>query len=247
MHASLSKSIGQHGKIGCKLVDRNFFSVTIMLCPLAGRFTEELADFHPRSWLSKYRRTSIGYLTKMLLFYHGIGILLLLAITPLIGQILPDYEQPSVPRSLLAVLAAGPLEETIFFGIPFYIFGNSYSVLVTGVIWVGIHLLNTNTLSVNSLAFGNLAFVLPSLFFSLRTWISGKGWFSVITHSAWNGIFFAAGCSAGEFTCTAIERDMSATAMSVALSGVLVGVTYVLYKRKENKDRKRLRSDEFNI
>jgi len=115
------------------------------------------------------------------------------------------------------------------------------------VIWVGIHLLNTNTLSVNSLAFGNLAFVLPSLFFSLRTWISGKGWFSVITHSAWNGIFFAAGCSAGEFTCTAIERDMSATAMSVALSGVLVGVTYVLYKRKENKDRKRLRSDEFNI
>ncbi|MFL6488228.1 MAG: CPBP family intramembrane glutamic endopeptidase [Nitrososphaera sp.] len=247
MHASLSKGIGQHGKIGCKLVDRNFFSVTIMLCPLAGRFTEELADFHPRSWLSKYRRTSIGYLTKMLLFYHGIGILLLLAITPLIVQLLPDYEQPSVPRSLLAVLAAGPLEETIFFGIPFYIFGNAYSVLVTGVIWVGIHLLNTNTLSVNSLAFGNLAFVLPSLFFSLRTWISGKGWFSVITHSAWNGIFFAAGCSAGEFTCTAIERDMSATAMSVALSGVLVGVTYVLYKRKENKDRKRLRSDEFNI
>ncbi|MFL6371602.1 MAG: CPBP family intramembrane glutamic endopeptidase [Nitrososphaera sp.] len=237
MHASLSKGIGQHGKIGCKLVDRNFFSVTIMLCPLAGRFTEELADFHPRSWLSKYRRTSIGYLTKMLLFYHGIGILLLLAITPLIVQLLPDYEQPSVPRSLLAVLAAGPLEETIFFGIPFYIFGNAYSVLVTGVIWVGIHLLNTNTLSVNSLAFGNLAFVLPSLFFSLRTWISGKGWFSVITHSAWNGIFFAAGCSAGEFTCTAIERDMSATAMSVALSGVLVGVTYVLYRRKENKER----------
>ncbi|MDQ3836994.1 MAG: CPBP family intramembrane metalloprotease [Thermoproteota archaeon] len=218
-----------------------------MLRPLAERFTEEIADFHPRSWLSKYRRTSIGYLTKMLLFYHGIGILLLLAITPIIEQILPDYEQPSVPRSLLAVLAAGPLEETIFFGIPFYIFGNAYSVLVTGVIWVGIHLLNTDTLSVNSLAFGNLVFVLPSLFFSLRTWISGKGWFSVITHSAWNGIFFSAGCSAGEYTCTAIERDLSATAMSVALSVVLVGVTYVLYKRKENKDRKRLRSDEFNI
>jgi len=215
---------------------------------LKGRFAEEKADFHPRSWLSKYRRNSIGYLTKMLLFYHGIGILLLLAVTPLIEQILPEYEQPSIPRSLISVLAAGPIEETIFFGIPFYIFGNAYSVLITGVIWVSIHLLNTDTLSVNSLAFGNLAFVLPSLFFSLRTWISGKGWFSVITHSAWNGIFFVAGCSAGEFTCTAIEGDISATVMSVALSGVLVGVTYVLYKRKENKDRKkRLQSDEFNI
>ena len=109
------------------------------------------------------------------------------------------------------VLHAGPLEETIFFGIPFYIFGNAYFVLVTGAIWVGIHLFNTDTLSINSLAFGNLLFVLPSLFFSLRTWLSGKGWFSVITHSAWNGIFFSAGCSAGEFSCTAIESDISAT------------------------------------
>jgi hypothetical protein len=176
----------------------------------------------------------------MLLFYHGIGILLILAITPLIEQVLPDYEQPSIPRSLLSVLAAGPLEETVFFGIPFYIFGNAYSVLVTGAVWVGIHLFNTDTLSVNSLAFGNLLFVLPSLFFSLRTWVSGKGWFSVITHSAWNGIFFAAGCSAGEFTCTAIESDISATVSSIALSGGLLGVTYLLYRRRENKELRRV-------
>lgn len=207
-----------------------------MLCPLAGRFAEEKADFHPRSWLSKYRRTSVGYLTKMLLFYHGIGILLLLATTPLIEQVIPDYEQPSIPRSLLSILTAGPLEETIFFGIPFYIIGNVYFVLATGAIWVGIHLLNTDTLSVNSLAFGNLLFVLPSLFFSLRTWLSGKGWFSVVTHSAWNVIFFSAGCSAGEFTCTVIERDLSATAISIALSGGLLGVTYLLYRRKANKE-----------
>ena len=209
-----------------------------MLCPLAGRFAEEKADFHPRSWLSKYRRTSVSYLTKMLLFYHGIGILLLLAITPLIEQVLPDYEQPSIPRSLLLVLAAGPLEETIFFGIPFYIFGNAYFVLATGLIWVAIHLFNTDTLSVNSLAFGNLVFVLPSLFFSLRTWLSGKGWFSVITHSAWNGIFFSAGCSAGEFSCIAIESDISATVSTIALSGGLLGVTYLLYRRRKNKEFK---------
>jgi hypothetical protein len=203
---------------------------------LAGRFVEEKADFHPRSWLSKYKRTSVGYLTKMLLFYHGIGILLLLAVTPLIEQVLPDYEQPNIPRSLLLVLAAGPLEETIFFGIPFYIFGNVYFVLATGAIWVGIHLFNTDTLSVNSLAFGNLVFVLPSLFFSLRTWLSGKGWFSVVTHSAWNGIFFSAGCSAGEFSCTAIESDISATVTTIALSGGLLGVTYLLHRRREKKE-----------
>ena len=207
---------------------------------MAGRFVEEKADFHPRSWLSKYKRTSVGYLTKMLLFYHGIGILLLLAVTPLIEQVLPDYEQPSIPRSLLLVLAAGPLEETIFFGIPFYVFGNAYLVLTTGAIWVGIHLFNTDTLSVNSLAFGNLVFVLPSLFFSLRTWLSGKGWFSVVTHSAWNGIFFSAGCSAGEFSCTALESDISATVTTIALSGGLLGVTYLLYRRREDNELRRV-------
>jgi hypothetical protein len=205
-----------------------------MLCSLTVRFTEEKADFHPRSWLSKYRRTSVGYLTKMLLFYHGIGIVLLIAGSVLIEEALPGYKQPSLPRSILSVLAAGPIEETIFFGIPFYIVGNAYFVLVTGSVWVGIHLLNTNTLSVNSLAFGNLLFVLPSLFFSLRTWISGKGWFSVITHSAWNGIFFAAGCSASEFTCTAVDRDIGITVISAALSAGFLGVTYMLYMRKEN-------------
>jgi len=204
-----------------------------MLCPLTGRFTDEKADFNPRSWLSKYKHTSIGYLTKMLLFYHGIGIVLLLAGSVLIEQTLPDYEQPSLPRSLASVLAAGPIEETVFFGLPFYIIGNAYFVLVTGSVWDGIHLFNTDTLSVNSLAFGNLLFVLPSLFFSLRTWISGKGWFSVITHSAWNGIFFAAGCSTGEFTCTTTDSDISATALSLALSAGLLVATYVLYRRKE--------------
>jgi membrane protein DedA with SNARE-associated domain len=78
--------------------------------------------------------------------------------------------------------------------------------------------------------------VLPSLFFSLRTWVSGKGWFSVITHSAWNSIFFAAGCSVGEFTCTAIEREVSASVISIALSAGLLGVTYILYRRRKTKE-----------
>jgi hypothetical protein len=207
---------------------------------LAERFADEKADFHPRSWLSKYRRTSVGYLTKMLFFYHGIGIGLLLLGSAVIEQVLPDYQEPDIPRSLLSVLAAGPLEETIFFGIPFYVFGNAYLVLATGIVWAGTHIFNTTTFEVNTLAFGNLLFVLPSLFFSLRTWVSGKGWFSVVIHSAWNGVFFAAGCSAGEFACTAVDSDISAMLITVALSAGLIAATYVLYKRRENKERQRL-------
>lgn len=207
---------------------------------MAEKFADEKADMHPKSWLSKYRRTSVGYLTKMLLFYHGIGFGLLLIGSTIIDQVIPDYEQPSIPRSLLSVLSAGPIEETIFFGIPFYVFGNAHSVLVTGAVWVAMHLLNTDTLEASSLAFGNLLFVLPSLFFSLRTWVSGKGWFAVVTHSAWNGIFFAAGCATGEFTCTAVDSDISVTIFSVATSGALIAATYSLYRRKENKERQRL-------
>ena len=176
----------------------------------------------------------------MLFFYHGIGIGLLLLGSAVIEQVLPDYEEPDVPRSLLGVLAAGPFEETLFFGIPFYASGNAYLVLATGIIWAGTHLFNTATFTLNTLAFGNLLFVIPSLFFSLRTWVSGKGWFAVVTHSAWNGVFFAAGCSTGEFTCTAVDSDASGIFAWVAFSAILVVVTYALYKIRESKERQRL-------
>ena len=227
-----------HGKNGCS--QKRSLAVETLYCWLADRFADVKADFHPRSWLSRYRHTSIGYLTKMLLFYHGMGIVLLLVGSALIEQVLPGHQEPSIPRSLSGVLTAGPLEETIFFGIPFYFFGNVYFVLVTGAVWVAVHLLNTDTLSINNLAFGNLFFVMPSLFFSLRTWISGKGWFSVVVHSAWNGVFFAAGCSTGEFKCTAIDSEMTTTAVVFVLSAALLVAAYALYKRRENKERQRL-------
>lgn len=206
---------------------------------MAGNFADEKADFHPRSWLSNYRRSSIGYLTKMLLFYHGIGIGLLLTGSTIIQQAMPDYEEPSLPHSLVGVLSAGPLEESLFFGIPFYASGNAYLVLATGIIWAATHLFNTDTFEINTLAFGNLLFVGPSLFFSLRTWVTGKGWFAVVTHSAWNGFFFAAGCASSEFACTALG-DAGAIFTSVAFSALLVIVTYALYKRRGNKERQRL-------
>jgi membrane protease YdiL (CAAX protease family) len=176
----------------------------------------------------------------MLLFYHGLGFALLVAGTAAIDALIPDYEQPTVPRSLVSVLAAGPIEETIFFGIPFYVFGNAYSMLVTGAVWAGIHVLNTESLEVSNLSFGNLFFVIPSLFFSLRTWASGKGWYSVLTHSGWNGIFFGAGCAVGEFACTAFEEKHTDTVFSIVLSAGLIAATYMLYRVRGSRERKRL-------
>jgi hypothetical protein len=205
-----------------------------------GRFADEKADFHPKSWLSRFRRNSVRYLTVMLLFYHGVGVLLLLGGTALIELALPSHKEPTVERSLISVLAAGPIEESIFFGIPFYVFGNTYSVLVTGGVWAAMHVLNTDILDINSLSFGNLLFVIPSLFFSLRTWASGRGWFSVVTHSAWNGIFFGAGCSTGEFACTILDNELEGTLFWVLLSAGLLAATYVLYRKRESKERQRL-------
>jgi hypothetical protein len=192
--------------------------------------------------LSPYRRTSIGYLTKMLLFYHGIGLLLLLIGTSIAQKVISDYKEPSIPLSIISVLSAGPIEETIFYGIPFYIFGNNFVVLAGGIAWAMIHILNTNTFTINNLAYANWLFVIPSLFFSLRTWISGKGWFAILTHSTWNGIFFMLGCAFGEMSCTntLYANIFVLRISSIVISGALLILTYLLYNRTRDRERQRL-------
>ncbi|HJU35566.1 MAG TPA: CPBP family intramembrane glutamic endopeptidase [Nitrososphaera sp.] len=202
------------------------------------KYPDELKDINPRFWLRRFRQTSITYLIKMLLFYHGIGLLLMLPGMYLVDQLIQNYESPTIPRSLVSVLAAGPIEETIFFGIPFYVIGNPYFVLITGSVWAMSHILNTPALTISSLAFGNWFFVIPLLFFSLRTWISGKGWFAIVSHSAWNGIIFGAGCTYGEFPCTLFGSDgdaISLLANYIVLPGSLVALTYLLYKNKKRQ------------
>lgn len=194
---------------------------------------------NPKSWLSKYRKTSIGYITKMLLFYHGIGLLLMIIGTFLAEMTISGYKEPTTPLSIASVLSAGPIEETIFFGIPFYIFGNHFLVLATGTMWAMLHILNTTTPDINNLAYANWLFVIPSLFFSLRTWISGKGWFAIITHSVWNAIFFALSCGTGEISCVVIPQGWTFLAgiSNIALPCALLSLTYVLYRRKSNKEQ----------
>lgn len=207
---------------------------------MESRFADEWADFNPRRWLTRFRRNSIIYLAKMLLFYHGIGLVLLLAGMAILSLIIPNYEEPSIPHSLIGVLAAGPIEETVFFGIPFYALGSSHAVIATGAMWAILHIFNTPNLEAAQLAFGNWLFVIPSLFFSLRTWASGKGWFSIVVHSAWNGIFFGAGCYTGEIKCTTLEEGALYNLGLIALSVSLLGGTYVLYRWRQKRERKAL-------
>lgn len=201
------------------------------------KFANEKIDFNPRSWLSGFRKTSIVYLVEMLMFYHGIGLALLLIGTLLLNSFAPAHQEPTLQRSLSSVLTAGPIEESIFFGIPFYISGNTFVLLASGSAWAVLHVFNSGTLDFNQLAFGNALFVFPSLFFSLRTWASGKGWFAVIVHSAWNVIFFEAGCITNEFRCTTFDLPGQGTVISIAASAVLVGVTYFLYRMRRRREK----------
>ena len=63
----------------------------------------------------------------MILFYHGIGILIIHVGSFAIENIISGYEEPSRPVSLstTSALSAEPIEEILFFGILFCTPGNS--------------------------------------------------------------------------------------------------------------------------
>ena len=172
----------------------------------------------------------------MVLFYHLIGFVIMVIGSVVVDLVVNKYNEPTIPLTVFSVIFAGPFEETIFFGIPFYLTGNNLVTLAGGVIWASLHILNTPTVQVSSLAYLTWLFVTPSIFASLRTWISGKGWFAIIAHSIWNLIFFAAGCTNGEFPCRIVnEKDFLIDIAYVSTSIVFILLTYFLYLRYENK------------
>ncbi len=194
------------------------------------------SDFYPLRWTSKYRRTTVPYLTIMVLFYHAIGLILLVAGSFLIQNVIRDYNEPSIPITILSIVSAGPTEETLFFGIPLYATGSHIVVMVGGIVWAMIHILNTPTVQLNTLAYTNWLFVIPSIFLSFRTWISGKGWFAVVSHSLWNIAFFILGCASGEFPCKAFyDKNGFSDIMTVSIASLLMLLTYFLYRRKQRK------------
>jgi len=172
----------------------------------------------------------------MVLFYHGIGIIVLAAGSLLIQNIIRDYNEPSIPITILSVIFAGPIEETLFFGIPLYATGSHIIVMAGGIMWAMIHILDTQTVQLNALAYTNWLFVIPSIFLSFRTWISGKGWFAVVSHSMWNIAFFTLGCTSGEFPCNVFyDKNGFSDIIMISIGTLLTALTYFLYRRNLTK------------
>ena len=124
------------------------------------------------------------------LFYHGLSLVLMYFGSFLATSTISGYEIPQFPVSISLALSAGLLEESVFFGIPYYFSGNPYVLLGFGIIWSIAHLFGSGVFSVDALAYGGFLLTIPHIFFSIRTWISKKGWFAILFHSIWNLSFF---------------------------------------------------------
>ena len=173
------------------------------------------------------------------LFYHALGLVLMQLGSQLVTNVMPEYETPQIPVSISLALSSGLLEESVFFGIPFYLTGNSFVLLGTGIVWSVSHLFNSGTFSLESLAYGGFLFSVPHIFFSLRTWSSGKGWFAIVFHSVWNFIILISYCSFGLRQCSIIN-DNTFDLMNIitAISaGTIVYLAYQNYANKKNINR----------
>jgi hypothetical protein len=145
-----------------------------------------------------------------------------------------NYQIPTVPISITMGVSSGPLEEMIFFGTPFYLNGNYLMVFAGGIIWSILHVFNTNNFTMTNLAYGSVFFTIPHIFFSLRTWISGKGWFAILFHTSWNLIVLAFQCTEG-LDCIAIGsgKYFFMDLLSIFSTILLIIVLYRIHVKRE--------------
>jgi membrane protease YdiL (CAAX protease family) len=176
----------------------------------------------------------------MAAFYHLISLGLTYMGSILVVQTIPSYEAPSFPVSIALAVASGPAEEILFFGLPYYLTANPYAVLVTGAIWSAAHIFGTHTFQLNTLGYVTFLATIPHLFFSLRTWISGKGWFAILFHVAWNLAFLLTYCAAGIRNCTVLGQDqhMETDLYAIAIAGSLIAILYLLHTREKTPKTK---------
>jgi hypothetical protein len=194
----------------------------------------ELFDINPKNWLKPYQKTTVWYMLKMGLFYHFIGLILMYLGSNLVTSVISDYTVPQIPVSVSLALSAGFFEEAVFFGIPFYLSGNPLVVLGTGIIWSVAHLFNTGVISIETLAYGGFLFSIPHIFFSLRTWSSGKGWFAIVFHSGWNFVFLMMYCGLGLRECSVINDGMF-DALNIIMAVSTVFMVYLAYMKQVKK------------
>ena len=196
----------------------------------------EIYDLNPKTWLKPFQKNNSFYLLKMGLFYHGLSLILMYFGSFLATNTIYGYEIPHFPVSISLALSAGLLEESVFFGIPYYFSGNSYVLLGFGVIWSIAHLFGSGVFSIETLAYGGFLLTIPHIFFSIRTWISKKGWFAILFHSVWNLLFLLLYCMWGLRHCTVFTDSFDILNVIMAISsGIIV---YLAYQNQKNPIRR---------
>jgi hypothetical protein len=128
---------------------------------------------------------------------------------------------------------SGPIEETLFFGVPYYLSGNPHAMLVGGMIWSVAHIFSTQVFSINALGYVSFLTTIPHIFFSLRTWSSGKGWFAIVFHSMWNLTFLLSYCYVGLRSCTVFDQGefFVIDVFTLGLAGSLLSIISLLYSK----------------
>lgn len=191
----------------------------------------EVYDINPKTWLNPFQKTDIFYLLKMGLFYHGLGLILMYVGSFFATSTISGYEIPQFPVSVSLALSSGLLEESVFFGIPYYLTGNPLILLGSGIVWSILHLFSSGVFSVETLAYGGFFFTIPHIFFSIRVWISKKGWFAIVFHSAWNFVFLSLYCMWGLRQCSIINN--TSDVLNVILAASAGMIVYLAYQNKE--------------
>jgi hypothetical protein len=192
-----------------------------------------MKDVHPLRRTSKYRRTTVPYLIIMFLFYEAIGTVVLqgsLSLLELFGfKFSENLSFYATNYNISLGLFAGPIEETLFFGIPLYATGNHLVVMATGILWSTTHLVNTSTIQLNTLAYPQFFGLIPILFWSFKAWISGKGWFAIISHSMSNLGSITPSCISREYYC---NEDIYSVLGLAIIASLLLVINYFLYRRR---------------
>ena len=75
------------------------------------KYHNEIEDIKPKSWLSKYRKTSVSYLVEMAFFYYAMGVVLQIGTNYIAEQAISGYVGPSLPYSISIGLTSGPVED----------------------------------------------------------------------------------------------------------------------------------------
>ena len=185
-------------------------------------------DFSPKNWLKPFQKNSTAYLLKMAIFYHGLGLILMYLGSLLVTNVIQGYEAPQIPVSVFLAISSGVLEESVFFGIPYYFSGNPIVLFGSGIIWSVAHLFNSGVFTFETLAYGGFLFSLPHLFFSIRTWMSKKGWFAILFHSGWNFGILGVYCSIGVRQCSVVNETFDV--LNVVMAIAAVSIVYLAHQ-----------------